>query len=232
MDVNIHGPWYLARKVLPHMRKRGRGVVVNISSYAPDVGGAGLETPYAVSKGALNTLTRCIAHEGGPFGIRANTVSMGMVEGTKFVMDHPELRERHDTTGPAGVAGAQGRNRRRGGVSRVSTGGAHHRRSDQRLRRRVYAQLMSMSDLTSARREAADPWGEWAGSRGVLMSYAYLASRPRAVDRTHAENLLEIRPDLRTPTGAALAAPLAIAMLDTAGINVDPVNILALHRSM
>jgi 3-oxoacyl-[acyl-carrier protein] reductase len=92
----------LARKVLPHMRKRGRGVVVNISSYAPDVGGAGLETPYAVSKGALNTLTRCIAHEGGPFGIRANTVSMGMVEGTKFVMDHPELRERHDTLGPLG----------------------------------------------------------------------------------------------------------------------------------
>ncbi len=89
---------------------------------------------------------------------------------------------------------------------------------------------MSMSDLTSARREAADPWGEWAGSRGVLMSYAYLASRPRAIDRTHAENLLEIRPDLRTPTGAALAAPLAIAMLDTAGINVDPVNILALTQ--
>src|SRR5262249_15796438 len=102
MDVNIHGPWYLARRVLPRMRERGRGVVINIGSYAPDVGGAGLETPYAVSKGALNTLTRCIAHEGGPFGIRANTVSMGMVEGTKFVTDHPELRERHDTLGPLG----------------------------------------------------------------------------------------------------------------------------------
>lgn len=102
MDVNIHGPWYLARRVLPDMRERRRGVVINIGSYAPDVGGAGLETPYAVSKGALNTLTRCIAHEGGPYGIRANTVSMGMVEGTKFVMDHPELRERHDTLGPLG----------------------------------------------------------------------------------------------------------------------------------
>jgi 3-oxoacyl-[acyl-carrier protein] reductase len=102
MDVNIHGPWYLARKVLPHMRERGCGLFVNIGSYAPDVGGAGLETPYAVSKGALSTLTRCIAHEGGPFGIRANSVSMGMVEGTKFVMDHPELRERHDTLGPLG----------------------------------------------------------------------------------------------------------------------------------
>jgi 3-oxoacyl-[acyl-carrier protein] reductase len=102
MDVNINGPWYLAHRLLPHMRAQGRGVVINIGSYAPDVGGAGLETPYAVSKGALNTLTRCLAHEGGPYGIRANTVSLGMVEGTKFVMDHPELRERHDTLGPLG----------------------------------------------------------------------------------------------------------------------------------
>ncbi|MCV7235222.1 SDR family oxidoreductase [Mycobacterium branderi] len=102
MDVNINGPWYLARRVLPSMREHGRGVVINIGSYAPDVGGAGMETPYAVSKGALNTLTRCLAHEGGPYGIRANTVSMGMVEGTKFMMDHPELRQRHDSLGPLG----------------------------------------------------------------------------------------------------------------------------------
>jgi 3-oxoacyl-[acyl-carrier protein] reductase len=102
MDVNINGPWYLAHRILPHMRDHGGGVVINIGSYAPDVGGAGLETPYAVSKGALNVLTRCIAHEGGPHGIRANTVTMGMVEGTKFVMDHPELRERSDSLGPLG----------------------------------------------------------------------------------------------------------------------------------
>ena len=102
MDVNIHGPWYLARRVFPHMRERGGGVVVNVGSYAPDVGGAGMETPYAVSKGALNALTRCLAHEGGPAGIRANAVSMGIVEGTKFVLDHPELRERPDSLGPLG----------------------------------------------------------------------------------------------------------------------------------
>ena len=87
-----------------------------------------------------------------------------------------------------------------------------------------------MTEPTTTRREAADPWGEWASSRGVLMSYAYLASAPRAVDRTHAENMLPIRPDLRTPAGAMLAAPLAIAMLDAAGVNVDPVNILALTQ--
>jgi len=45
------------------------------------------------------------------------------------------------------------------------------------------------------------------------MSYAYLRSRPRAIDSTHADNLLELRADLRTPAGAVMAAPLAIAML-------------------
>jgi hypothetical protein len=87
-----------------------------------------------------------------------------------------------------------------------------------------------MAEPTTTRREAADPFGEWAISKDALMSYRYLASAPRAMDRTHAENLLHVRRDLRTPSGAMLAAPLAIAMLDAAGVNVDPVNILALTQ--
>jgi hypothetical protein len=87
-----------------------------------------------------------------------------------------------------------------------------------------------MTEPQTTRREAADPFGEWASSKDDLMSYRYLASAPHPVDRTHAENLLRIRRDLRTPGGAMLAAPLAIAMLDAAGVNVDPVNILALTQ--
>jgi hypothetical protein len=87
-----------------------------------------------------------------------------------------------------------------------------------------------MTDPGTTRREADDPFGEWASSKDVLMSYRYLASAPRPIDRTHAENLLHIRRDLRTPAGAMLAAPLAIAMLDAAGVNADPVNILALTQ--
>jgi len=87
-----------------------------------------------------------------------------------------------------------------------------------------------MTEPATTRREAADPFGEWAGSKDVLMSYAYLASAPRPIDRAHAENVLHLRRDLRTPAGAMLAAPLAIAMLDAAGVNVDPVNILALTQ--
>lgn len=89
--VNLSGPWYLCRAVMPLMRDAGGGVIVNVSSYAADVGGGGIEAPYAITKGGLNVLTRSCAHEGGPFGIRAVTVAMGIVTGTKFVDDHPEL---------------------------------------------------------------------------------------------------------------------------------------------
>jgi hypothetical protein len=74
---------------------------------------------------------------------------------------------------------------------------------------------------SGSRQEAASPFGEWADSMDALMTYRYLASRPRLIDRTHAEGLMEIRPDLRTPAGAVLGAPLAIAMLDVAGITID-----------
>lgn len=95
MAVNLTGPWLLSKHTMTQMRDAGRGgVILNISTYAPDLGGLGLETPYAVSKGGLNVLTRCCAHEGGPFGIRVNTLSMGVVTGTRFIdVLHPELRE-------------------------------------------------------------------------------------------------------------------------------------------
>ncbi|MDT5312694.1 MAG: hypothetical protein QOE74_1714 [Mycobacterium sp.] len=82
-----------------------------------------------------------------------------------------------------------------------------------------------MTDTTEADYAAPDPRGDWAPSRGVLMSYAYLGSRPRAIDRTHADNVLRLREDLRTPAGAVTAAPLAIAMLDAAVVNVESIHV-------
>ncbi len=92
--VNLSGPWYLSRVTMPIMRDAGGGVIVNMSTYAPDVGGGGVEAPYAVTKGGLNALTRSCAIEGGPHGIRVNAVSMGVVTGTKFIDDNPRIAER------------------------------------------------------------------------------------------------------------------------------------------
>jgi 3-oxoacyl-[acyl-carrier protein] reductase len=103
LAVNLTAPWNLARLTMPAMRDAGGGVIVNIGSYAADVGGEGLETPYAVSKGGLNTLTRALAHEGGPHGIRCVCVSMGIVRGTKFVDAHPELLDLPSARSPLGL---------------------------------------------------------------------------------------------------------------------------------
>lgn len=65
--------------------------MLNISSFSADIGGEGMETPYAVSKGGMNTLTRALAHEGGPYDIRCNTVAVGVIPGTWFIDRHPEI---------------------------------------------------------------------------------------------------------------------------------------------
>ncbi len=87
-----------------------------------------------------------------------------------------------------------------------------------------------MTDTAATRRPAPDPQGEWAATRGVLMSYAYLGSRPQAIDSTTADNVLDLRSDLRTPAGALLAAPLAIAMLDAATVNLESMRVLAVTQ--
>jgi acyl-coenzyme A thioesterase PaaI-like protein len=54
-----------------------------------------------------------------------------------------------------------------------------------------------------------------------LVSYGYLGCSSAVVDPAHAVGHMRIRRDMRTGSGALLAAPLAIAMLDTAGISID-----------
>jgi len=62
-----------------------------------------------------------------------------------------------------------------------------------------------------------------------LVSYRYLGCSSVVQDRSHAEGQMRLRRDLRTPAGP-LGAPLAIAALDTAGINIDRYHHLALTR--
>lgn len=93
--------------------------------------------------------------------------------------------------------------------------------------RRFY---QAVTDTAEARRAGPDSRAGWASSRGVLMSYAYLGSRPRATSRTHAENVLRLRPDLRTSAGAVTASPLAISMLDTALVNVESMHVRAVTQ--
>jgi len=86
MAVDLTGPWYLIRGALPHMRERGWGSVVNVTSVAGWLGG-GREGPYAAAKAALHSLTRTVAIENGHHGIRCNAIAPGIIW-SKFVERH------------------------------------------------------------------------------------------------------------------------------------------------
>lgn len=79
IDVDLTAPWYLMRMLMPGMRDRGWGSIVNVTSVAAYIGGRGREGPYSAAKAGLHDLTRAAAIEGGPFGIRCNAVAPGLV---------------------------------------------------------------------------------------------------------------------------------------------------------
>jgi 3-oxoacyl-[acyl-carrier protein] reductase len=80
LAVNLSAPWYLARAVLPSMRARRSGVIVNVGSVAAYASDALARGPYAASKAGLESLTRTIAGESGPFGVRCVGVNPGIIE--------------------------------------------------------------------------------------------------------------------------------------------------------
>ncbi|RZS90465.1 SDR family NAD(P)-dependent oxidoreductase [Aquimarina brevivitae] len=82
MDVNVKAPWILSNLILPEMKKRGGGSIINIASVEALHPGAGLGL-YSTSKAALLMLTKNQAKEWGQYGVRANVLCPGLIK-TKF----------------------------------------------------------------------------------------------------------------------------------------------------
>jgi NAD(P)-dependent dehydrogenase (short-subunit alcohol dehydrogenase family) len=91
MDVNVASMFLASRAVVPVMRERGGGKIVNISSGTP-FRGVPFLLHYVTSKGAIVALTRALAKELGKDSIHVNCVAPGftMSEGVK---EHPEVVE-------------------------------------------------------------------------------------------------------------------------------------------
>jgi 3-oxoacyl-[acyl-carrier protein] reductase len=79
LDTDFTAAWNLTRLTYPDMVAARRGAIINISSVAPYTGGGVQELPYAAAKAALHELTRTIAVEGGPHGVRSNALLLCVV---------------------------------------------------------------------------------------------------------------------------------------------------------
>lgn len=81
MNVNVKGVFFCTQLVAREMEKRGKGVIINISSECGLEGSEG-QSVYAASKNAVNSLTRSWAKELGKKGIRVVGVAPGILEAT------------------------------------------------------------------------------------------------------------------------------------------------------
>jgi len=79
MQINLVGYFHCAQAAGRHMLARGGGSIINISSIAGRVGIAGL-TSYAISKGGVDQMTRVMAVEWAPRGVRVNAIAPGYFE--------------------------------------------------------------------------------------------------------------------------------------------------------
>ena len=79
IDINLNGVFFLSKLLIPGMKERGWGRIINTSSLAAKTGGITAGTAYSTSKGAVSALTFSLAAELAPFGITVNGIAPAYV---------------------------------------------------------------------------------------------------------------------------------------------------------
>jgi gluconate 5-dehydrogenase len=90
--TNLTAPFLVAQAALPGMKARGRGVIINIASLMSELGRPTI-VPYTAAKGGVRQLTRGLATELGPAGIRVNAIAPGyfLTEMNRALIDNKEF---------------------------------------------------------------------------------------------------------------------------------------------
>ena len=86
MAVNVRGVFLGCKHAIPHMVEQGSGSIINIASFVAILGCSVPQDAYTASKGAILALTRSLAVQFGPKGVRSNAICPGPVE-TPLLLD-------------------------------------------------------------------------------------------------------------------------------------------------
>lgn len=79
LHTNVRGAAFCSKHAIPEMKKAGGGAIVNLGSISSTLGQPGMVT-YNATKGAILTMTKCLALDLGPSGIRVNCICPGNIK--------------------------------------------------------------------------------------------------------------------------------------------------------
>jgi 3-oxoacyl-[acyl-carrier protein] reductase len=107
IDLNLTSTFFVSQAAAPGMVERKRGTIVNMSSLAAHNGGGPGALAYAAAKGGVIALTKAMAKELAPHGVRVNCVAPGLIGETQFHARYttPEVFEATARSVPLGRAG-------------------------------------------------------------------------------------------------------------------------------
>lgn len=94
LAVNVRAPLLLSARLAPLMAERGHGSLISISSVVGSIG-TPFQAAYAATKGAVEAMTRALAAEFGPQGVRANTIGPGIIATEMWgdLLEDPQLTQ-------------------------------------------------------------------------------------------------------------------------------------------
>lgn len=106
MAVNVRAMFRITREAIPHLKKSGKGRVINVGSIMSDMAGPGL-CAYGTSKHAVAGLTKAMAVDLGQYGITANYLQPGSIITalSEPFMDDPEFKAYWENKAPIGRLG-------------------------------------------------------------------------------------------------------------------------------
>jgi len=102
LDINLKGTFLCSQAVVPHMKGRGQGVIINLSSLAAKNGGLAAGPPYAAAKAGVSSLTIGLARYLAPHRVRVNGIAPGVID---TAMTRSPQHDKMATTIPLGEKG-------------------------------------------------------------------------------------------------------------------------------